>query len=216
MNPDNDIYDTTELEHEFMYGIYEDILKTEEQMAELKLIDEAEHESKKLRNINFQNFPLEQFLDAGKVANQGDPQLKAAADSELYELEKRAIEIDINANTDVNATTQINEDKIDADDYSSPDTVSHVQHKNSEKKSSEHDDNILRKTVYGPTYVPFNEEGQKILLPQSTNMSRKYNLKHLYNSQPEGMCDNRYDSLEQGTIDTETFNYSHESNTQHV
>ena len=35
-NPDNDIYDTTELEHEFEYGIYEDILKTEEFMAKLK------------------------------------------------------------------------------------------------------------------------------------------------------------------------------------
>ena len=36
INSDNDIYDTTELEHEFEYGIYEDILKTEELMAELK------------------------------------------------------------------------------------------------------------------------------------------------------------------------------------
>ena len=36
LNPDNDIYDTTELEHEFEYGIYEDILKTEEFISELK------------------------------------------------------------------------------------------------------------------------------------------------------------------------------------
>ena len=75
---------------------------------------------------------------------------------------------------------------------------------------------MLRKTVYGPTYVPFKEDGQKILLPQSTDMSRKDNLKHLYNSQPEGMCDNEYDSLEQGTIDTETFSYSHETSAKHV
>ena len=53
----------TELEHEFEYGIYEDILKTEELMAELKRIDQAENENKKIRNINFQNFPLEQFSD---------------------------------------------------------------------------------------------------------------------------------------------------------
>ena len=33
---DNDIYDTSELEHEFEYGIYEDVLKTEQLMAELK------------------------------------------------------------------------------------------------------------------------------------------------------------------------------------
>ena len=31
------------------------------------------------------DFPLEQFSNAGKVANEGDPQLKAAADTELYQ-----------------------------------------------------------------------------------------------------------------------------------
>ena len=35
-NDDNDIYDTSELEHEFEYGIYEDVFKTEQLMAELK------------------------------------------------------------------------------------------------------------------------------------------------------------------------------------
>ena len=35
-NDNNDIYDTSELEHEFEYGIYEDVLKTEQLMAELK------------------------------------------------------------------------------------------------------------------------------------------------------------------------------------
>ena len=92
---DNDIYDTSELEHEFEYGIYEDVLKTEQLMAELKRIDEAENESKKLRDVQFGNFPLEQFSDAGKVANEGDPHLKAAANTELYDLEKHAIQIDI-------------------------------------------------------------------------------------------------------------------------
>ena len=87
-NNDNDIYDKTELEHEFEYGIYEDFFKREELMAELKIIDQAKNENRKLRKINFHNFPLEQFSDAGKVANEGDPQLKAAADNELYELEK--------------------------------------------------------------------------------------------------------------------------------
>ena len=47
-------------------------------------------------------------------------------------------------------------------------------------------------------------------------MSRKDNLKLLYNSQPEGMCDNEYESLEQGSIDSETFYYSHETSTKHV
>ena len=97
-NDDNDIYDTSELEHEFEYGIYEDVLKTEQLMAELKRIDEAEKENKKSRDVHFGDFPLEQFSDAGKVANEGDPHLKAAADTELYEIEKRAIQILKNMN----------------------------------------------------------------------------------------------------------------------
>ena len=214
-NDDNDIYDMTELEHEFEYSIYEDIFKTEEFMAELKRLDKAENETRKLRNINF---PLEQFSDAGKVANEGDPQLKAAADNELYELEKHAIQMDMNNNIDANTSTYTDDNTDDsAEEYTSPHIVSHMQHEtNSEKFRYGNDDNMLRKTVYGPTYVPYKEEGQKILLPQSTNMSQKDNLKHLYNSQPEGMCDNKYESLNQGTIDTETFSYSHETSTQHV
>ena len=95
-NADKDIYDTSELEHEFEYGIYEDVLKTEQLMAELKRIDEAEKENKTLRDVQFGDFPLEQFSDAGRVTNKGDPQLKAAADTELYDLEKRAIQMDTN------------------------------------------------------------------------------------------------------------------------
>ena len=111
-NDDNDIYDTSELEHEFEYGIYEDVFKTEQLMAELKRIDEAENENKKLRDVQFGDFPLEQFSDAGKVANEGDPHLKAAANTELYDLEKHALQIDIenheydnsSANTDDNSS----------------------------------------------------------------------------------------------------------------
>ena len=47
-------------------------------------------------------------------------------------------------------------------------------------------------------------------------MSRKDKLKLLYNSLPEGMCDNEYESLEQGNIDSETFHYSHETSAKHV
>ena len=65
-------------------------------------------------------------------------------------------------------------------------------------------------------YVPYNEDSQKILLPQTTDMSRKDNLKLLYNSLPEGMCDNYYESLEQAVNDVETFQYSHETSTKHV
>ena len=213
------------------------MLKTEQLMAELKQIDEAENESKKLRDVQFGNFPLEQFSDAGKVANEGDPHLKAAADTELYDLEKRTIQIDIekheydnsSKNTDDNSSPRADDDipSQRAEDYSSQSAddddnilqteVSHVQIPiRDEKYHVNHDDNTLRKMVYGPTYVPYNEDGQKLLLPQTTDMSRKDNLKLLYNSLPEGMCDNEYESLEQAVNDVETFNYSHETSTKHV
>ena len=235
-NDDNDIYDTSELEHEFEYGIYEDVLKTEQLMADLKRIDEAEKESKKLRDVQFGNFPLEQFSEAGKVANEGDPHLKAAADTELYDLEKRAIQMNIDKheydnsseNTDDNSSphaddnaSQSAEDNpsqsADDDDDTQQTEVSHVQLPTVGKKYHvNHDEKTLQKLVYGPTYVPYNEDGQKLLLPQTTDMSRKDNLKLLYNSLPEGMCNNGYESLEQAVNDAETFQYSHEISTKHV
>ena len=237
-NQDNDIYDTSELEHEFEYGIYEDVLKTEQLMAELKRIDEAENENKKLRNVQFGDFPLEQFSDAGKVANEGDPHLKAAADTELYDLEKHAIQMDIERH-EYNNSSEITDDNSSprADDYNTSQRaeeyssqsadddddeilqteVSHVQLPTvGEKYHVNHDENILRKLFYGPTYVPYKEDGQKLLLPQTTDMSQKDNLKLLYNSLPEGMCDNDYESLEQAVNDVETFQYSHEISTKHV
>ena len=237
-NDVNDIYDTSALEHEFEYGIYEDVLKTEQLMADLKRIDEAEKENKKLRNVQFDDFPLEQFSEAGKVANEGDPQLKAAADTELYDLEKCTIQIDIDKheyknssdNTDDNSSPCADDNSSrradddsspcadDNDDNSSPcadddssicaddntsqsaddnassnaddDTlqteVSHMHLPTVGKKYHvNHDDNTLRKMVYGPTYVPYNEDSQKILVTQTTDMSQKDNLKLLYNSLPE-------------------------------
>ena len=245
-NDDNDIYDTTELEHKFEYGIYEDVFKTEQLMAELKRIDEAKKENKKLRDVQFEDFPLEQFSDAGKIANEGDPQLKAAADTELYDLEKHAIQIDIEKQEYNNSSPQADDNHNNSspcaddtsslradgttsqntDDNSSPSAaaddilqteVSHVQLPTvGEKYHVKHDDNTLRKMVYGQTYVPYNEHGQKLLLPQTTDMSRKDNLKLLYNSLPEGMCDNEYKSLEQAVNDVETFQYSHETSTKQV
>ena len=257
-NDDNDIYDTSELEHEFEYGIYEDVFKAEQLIAKLKRIDEAEKENKKLRDVQFEDFPLEQFSDAGRVANEGDPHLKAAADTELYDLEKHAIQIDIDKHeyenssdtTDDNSSPHADDNSSQcaydnssrraddnssqcaddnssqrADDNSSQSAdddilqteVSHVQLPTVGKKYHvNHDDNTLRKLVYGPTYVPYNEDGQKLLLPQTTDMSRKDNLKLLYNSLPEGMCDNEYESLEQAVNYVETFQYSHETSTKHV
>ena len=192
-------------------------------MAELKRIDEAENGKKKLRDVQFGDFPLEQFSDAGKVANEGDPHLTAAADTELYDLEKRAIQIDIEKHkydnsseitddtssprADDNTTSQRAEEYSsqsadDDDDEILQTEVSYVHLPTvGEKYHVNHDDNTLRKMVYGPTYVPYNEDGQKLLLPQTTDMSRKDNLKLLYNSLPEGMCDNQYESLEQDVND---------------
>ena len=225
-NDDNDIYDTSEHEHEFEYGIYEDVFKTEQLMAELKRIDEAKQENKKLRDLEFKDFPLEQFSDAGKVANEGDPHLKVAADTELYDLEKRAIQINIDKHEHENASDNTDDNSsLSADDNSSHNTddntqpikVSHVQSPTvGEKYHVDHDDNTLHKMVYGPPYVPYNEDGQKLLLPQTTDMSHKDNLKLLYKSLPEGMCDTEYESLEQAVNDIETFQYSHETSTKHV
>ena len=120
-NDDKDIYDTSELEHEFEYGIYEDVFKTEQLMVELKQIDEAERENKKLRDLEFKDFPLEQFSDAGKVANEGDPHLKAAADTELYDLEMHAIQIDKDKHKRKNSSDNTDDNSsLCADDNASP------------------------------------------------------------------------------------------------
>ena len=138
-------------------------------MAELKRIDEAENENKKLRDVQFGDFPLEQFSDAGKVANEGDPHLKAAADTELYDLEKCAIQIDIekheydncSENADENSSPRADDDITSqrAEEYSSQSAdedddeilqtkVSHVQLPTVGKKYHvNHDDNTLRKMV---------------------------------------------------------------------
>ena len=148
--------------------------------------------------------------DAGKVANEGDPHLKAAADNELYELEKRAIQMESNE------LTSDENKNIENDKYLNTPTVSHVQETDKQQKSYDEKDNIMQKTVYGPTYVPFKEDSQKILLPQSADMSRKDNLKHLYSAHPEGISDIHSYSLEQDVLDTETFSYSHKPDTKQV
>ena len=219
-NDDNDIYDTSELKHKFEYGIYEDVFRTEQLMVDLKHIDEAELESKKLRDLEFKDFPLEQFSDAGKVANEGDPNLKVAADTELYDLEQRAIQIDIDKYNGIYTSDDTDDEYTSsiADENTNENIVSHVQQRQNvgDEDQVENDRKILHKTVYGPTYVPCNEDGQKLLLPQTTDMSRKDNLKLLYNSLPKGMCDTEYESLELGSNDLETFQYSHEASTKHV
>ena len=162
----------------------------------------------------------------------------------MYELEKRAIQIDMNNNTDKDTSLEADENtsnndtddnthfdydaeystsntddtaRLNADEYASH-KVSHMQKQeiNSDKNHTENDNVQMHKILYGPTYVPHKEEGQKLLLPQTTDMSQKDNLKPLFNVQPHGMCSTEYDSLEQGTFDAETFSYSHEISRKHV
>ena len=99
--------------------------------------------------------------------------MKAAADTELYDLEKCAIQIDIDkhnyenssGNTDDDNSSPCADDNASqsaddnssqsADEYLQPTKVSHVQlPKVGEKYHVEHDENTLCKMVYGPTYVP--------------------------------------------------------------
>ena len=54
----NDIYEIDEIKHEFKYGIYEDVIKTEQFMADLKHIDE-EIENEKIKiPQTFNEFPI--------------------------------------------------------------------------------------------------------------------------------------------------------------
>ena len=107
-------------------------------MAELKRIDEAKKENKKLRDVQFEDFPLKQFSDAGRVANEGDPQLKAAANTELYDLEKRAIQIDIDKHEYENSSDNADDNSSrPADDNPSP-----CADENS-SQSADDDDDIL-------------------------------------------------------------------------
>ena len=129
-------------------------------MAELKQMEEAEKENKKLRDVHFDDFPLEQFSDAGKVANEGDPQLKAAADKELYQLEKCAIQIDTDKHKYDNSSENTDDNYYDnpspcadddntsqraEDDDDIPQTeVSHVQSPTvKDKYHVKHEDNTL-------------------------------------------------------------------------
>ena len=83
----NDIYNTDELTHEFEYGLFEDIIKSGQLMADLKQIDEYEASIQEQLNNEFDYFPLKEFKNAGVIPNQNDPGLKLAADAELFEIE---------------------------------------------------------------------------------------------------------------------------------
>ena len=129
-------------------------------MADLKRIDEAEKESKKLRDVQFGNFPLEQFSEAGKVANEGDPHLKAAADTELYDLERCALQMDIDKHEYDNSSEN-------TDDNSSPradDNASQSAEDNPSQSADDNDDDDTQQTEFSHMQLP--------------TVSEKYHVNH--------------------------------------
>ena len=135
----------------------------------------------------YNEFPIEHFANAGKVSNDTDKALKQAADTEIYELEQEVLD----KNTNYSGT-----DKF----------VRHVQNTDA--------DHIRLHTVNCPVYVPYNEDGQEILLPTSPDMSRQDNLKALFKDNNEHQIDDYMlnDTIEDG----ETYRYMQHNGTKEV
>ena len=181
----NDIYDTDELKHEYECGIYEDIVKTEQFMADIKKMDQDNSIENEKFKFEYDNFPMSTFKHAEKVSNSADPGLCRAADAELYQLEQfETIQL------------QHNNDKRTMD------TISHVH-------SLQHDNQVSHaNTLNCPVYVPYNEEKQNILLPTTTDMSRKENAKSLYDEVSNlNLHANSY--FDDPCHDIKTFSYMH-------
>ena len=162
-------------------------LKTEQFMADLKRIDEEIENEKINISQTFNEFPIEHFANAGKVSNDTDKALKQAADTEIYELEQEVIVTNI---------------KFSEKD----DTVRHMQTTDT--------DHIRLHTVHCPVYVPYNDDGQEILLPTSPDMSRQDNLKALFKQNDEEQIDDYMlnDTIEDG----ETYRYLQHNGTKEV
>ena len=137
-------------------------------MAELKRIDEAENENKKLRDFQFGDFPLEQFSDAGKVANEGDPHLKAAADTELYDLEKHAIQIDTEKHEYENSSEY-------TDDKSSPSADDNIASQRAEDYSSQRAEGYSSQRADDNDDDILQTEVSHVQLP---TVGKKYHVNH--------------------------------------
>ena len=183
----NDVYNTDELTYEFEYGLSEDIIKSEQLMADLKQIDEYEETLKEQMNAEFDNFPMEEFKDAGVVSNDNDPELKLAAQAELFTLEQQVLQ----QQQHEKHTPTVSHMEKQHDQYSTQDECYH--HVN---------------TINCPVYVPYNDEKQEILIPSTTEMSHKENAKALFNDENinEWNADPYFDEI---NTDTETFLYMH-------
>ena len=183
----NDVYNTDELTHEFEYGLFEDIVKSKQLMADLKQTDEYGETLKEQRNEEFNFFPIEEFKEAGVVDNDKDPELQLAAQAQLYTLEQQVLH-------------QQPQEKH-------AQTVSHL-HKQHDKVSTQDESYYYVHTVNCPVYVPYNDEKQEILIPSTTEMSCKENAKALFNDEniDEWNTDPYFDEI---NTDTETFSHAH-------
>ena len=85
--------------------------------------------------------------------------------------------------------------------------VSHVHHQHDSDSRKDHYYHHVH-TINCPVYVPYNDEKQEVLLPSTTEMSRKENAKALYNDENfnEWNADSYFDD---SITDTETFSYGH-------
>ena len=182
----NDVYNTDELTHEFEYGLFEDIIKSEQLMVHLKQIDEHEETLKEQMNQEFDYFPMEEFKDAGIIPNNKDPELKLATQAELYTLEQQVLQQQQEKRTS---------------------TVSHMQ-KQHEADITQDECYYHVHTINCPVYVPYNDEKQEILIPSTTEMSHKENAKALFHDEniDEWNADPYFDEI---NTDTETFSYTH-------
>ena len=158
----NDVYNTDELTHEFEYGLFKDIIKSEQLMADLKQIDEYEASIQEQLNNEFDYFPLKEFNNAGVIPNENDPGLKLAADAELFEIEQQVMQ----QQPDEKCTPKVSHMHHQHDSDSTKDRYYHHVH-----------------TINCPVYVPYNDEKQEVLLPSTTEMSHKENAKALYNDE---------------------------------
>ena len=61
-------------------------------MADLKQINEYEENLNEQMNQEFDNFPMEEFKDAGIVTNHNDLELKSSADAELFTIEQKVLQ----------------------------------------------------------------------------------------------------------------------------
>ena len=190
----NDVYNIDELTHEFEYGLFEDIIKSEQLMADLKLIDEYEASIQEKLNEEFDHFSLEEFDNAGVIHNENDPGLKLAADAKLLEIEQKVLQ----KQPDKKHTPKVSHLHQQHDNDSTKDHYYHHVH-----------------TVNCPVYVLYNDEKQEVLLPSTTEMSHKENAKALYAD--ENLNEWNADPyLDAGITDTETFSYGHYDGSKQV